>query len=126
MAPESDLLRIFARLAPRDRALLWLAHVEGRSHAEIGAALGLKAISVRVMLFRARAELARRLRRAGVQPCGVFRCVTMTRTTVPSPRSCASWPPSRSLRRPCPIPGSSFGGRAFGSGSRRNSAPPIA
>ena len=63
-----DLGRIFARLSPRDRALLWLAHVEEWSHAEIGAALGLKAISVRVMLFRARAELGRRLRRARLQP----------------------------------------------------------
>ena len=71
VAPESDLGRIFARLAPRDRALLWLAHVEGHSHAEIGAALGLKAISVRVMLFRARAELARRLRRADLHPRSV-------------------------------------------------------
>jgi RNA polymerase sigma-70 factor (ECF subfamily) len=62
----SDLGRIFARLRPRDRALLWLAHVEGRSHAEIAGALGLKTISVRVLLFRARAELARRLRRAGL------------------------------------------------------------
>jgi RNA polymerase sigma-70 factor (ECF subfamily) len=64
----SDLGRIFARLPPRDRALLWLAHVEGWTHAEVGAALGLKAISVRVMLFRARAELGRRLRRAHLQP----------------------------------------------------------
>lgn len=66
--PPSDVGRIFARLAPRDRALLWLAHVEGLSHAEIASALGLKAISVRVMLFRARAELARRLRRAHIHP----------------------------------------------------------
>jgi RNA polymerase sigma-70 factor (ECF subfamily) len=72
VAPESDLGRIFARLQPRDRALLWLAHVEGRSHAEIGAVLGLKAISVRVMLFRARAELARRLRRADLRPAECF------------------------------------------------------
>jgi RNA polymerase sigma-70 factor, ECF subfamily len=64
----ADLGRIFARLGPRERALLWLAHVEGWSHAEIGRALGLNALSVRVMLFRARAELARRLRRAGLQP----------------------------------------------------------
>jgi RNA polymerase sigma-70 factor (ECF subfamily) len=64
----ADLGRVFARLAPRQRALLWLAHVEGWSHAEIGRALGLHALSVRVMLFRARAELARRLRRAGLQP----------------------------------------------------------
>ena len=67
-----DVGRIFDRLSPRDRALLWLAHVEEWSHAEIGAALGMKAISVRVMLFRARAELARRLRRERLQPTECF------------------------------------------------------
>jgi RNA polymerase sigma-70 factor (ECF subfamily) len=65
-----DLSRIFDRLRPRDRALLWLAHVEGRDHAEIARLLGLRRISVRVLLFRARAELARRLRRAGLSPEG--------------------------------------------------------
>jgi RNA polymerase sigma-70 factor (ECF subfamily) len=63
-----DLSRVFDGLRPRDRALLWLAHVEGRSHAEVGAILGLRAMSVRVLLFRARAELARRIRRAGLRP----------------------------------------------------------
>jgi RNA polymerase sigma-70 factor (ECF subfamily) len=72
VAPETDVGRIFARLQPRERALLWLAYVEGRSHAEIAQAMGLRAISVRVMLFRARAALARRLRRAGVPPTECF------------------------------------------------------
>jgi RNA polymerase sigma-70 factor, ECF subfamily len=67
-----DVGRIFDRLSPRHRALLWLAHVEEWSHAEIAAALGLKVISVRVMLFRARAELARRLRRERLQPTECF------------------------------------------------------
>jgi RNA polymerase sigma-70 factor (ECF subfamily) len=65
-----DVERIFGALRPRDRALLWLAHVEGHDHAEIARLLGLRRISVRVLLFRARAEMARRLRRAGLRPEG--------------------------------------------------------
>lgn len=63
-----DVSRVFERMRPRDRAVLWLTHVEGWSHAEVGQALGLKAISVRVLLFRARKTLARQIRRAGLQP----------------------------------------------------------
>jgi RNA polymerase sigma-70 factor, ECF subfamily len=66
----ADLTRIFEQLRPRDRALLWLAHVEGHDHAEIARRVGVRTISVRVLLFRARAELARRLRRAGLAPGG--------------------------------------------------------
>jgi RNA polymerase sigma-70 factor (ECF subfamily) len=69
-APGTDVARVFDRLRPRDRAILWLAHVEGRDHAEIARLLGLRRISVRVLLFRARAELARRLRQAGLGPEG--------------------------------------------------------
>ena len=58
-----DMERALGELAPRERALVWLAYVEGASHAEIAAALGLSALSVRVMLFRARRKLARILRR---------------------------------------------------------------
>jgi RNA polymerase sigma-70 factor (ECF subfamily) len=54
--------RALGELAPRERALVWLAYVEGASHAEIAAALGLSALSVRVLLFRARGKLARILR----------------------------------------------------------------
>jgi len=50
----SDLDRALGRLKPRDRALLWLAHVEGASHREIAAALAIGEASVRVLLFRAR------------------------------------------------------------------------
>ena len=58
-APLSrDLLRSLEQLAPRERRLLWLAHVEEASHAEIAAATGLAAPSVRVLLFRARRKLA--------------------------------------------------------------------
>jgi RNA polymerase sigma-70 factor (ECF subfamily) len=57
-----DMERALGELAPRERALVWLAYVEGASHAEIAAALGLSALSVRVLLFRARRKLARLLR----------------------------------------------------------------
>ena len=53
----SDLDRALGRLKPRDRALLWLAHVEGASHREIAGVLDLAEGSVRVMLFRARKRL---------------------------------------------------------------------
>ena len=49
------------RLPPRDRALLWLAHVEGYDHREIAKVLGLQERSVRVILFRARKKLEREL-----------------------------------------------------------------
>ena len=47
----------FGALKPQQRALLWLAYVEGNSHEEIAAALGLKRGSVKVLLARARARL---------------------------------------------------------------------
>jgi RNA polymerase sigma-70 factor (ECF subfamily) len=52
----------FQLLRVRDRALLWLAYVEEASHAEIAAALGCGARSVRVLLFRARRRMERILR----------------------------------------------------------------
>ena len=54
---QVDITRMLARLAPRERALLWLADVEGHSHAEIAQALGLARGSVRVLLFRCRERL---------------------------------------------------------------------
>jgi RNA polymerase sigma-70 factor (ECF subfamily) len=64
---EERVARALAPMKPQARALLWLAYVEGRSHAEIGAILGLRPASVRVLLFRARRAAARALRRDGVQ-----------------------------------------------------------
>jgi RNA polymerase sigma-70 factor, ECF subfamily len=52
-----DAVGMLASLLPRERALLWLAHVEGYSHDEIAQALGLARGSVRVLLFRARKRL---------------------------------------------------------------------
>lgn len=57
-----DVGRLFNQLKPRERQMLWLAHVEGASHREIAAALGLGAPSIRVLLSRARARLTRWLR----------------------------------------------------------------
>lgn len=63
-----DVSRLFARLKPRERQLVWLAHVEGANHREIAAALGLRAGSIRVLLSRARCRLARLLRDNGHSP----------------------------------------------------------
>ena len=65
---RGDLRRFLARLEPRARQLVWLAHVEGWSHADLAAALGLKEASVRVLLFRARQRLAALLRAEGYTP----------------------------------------------------------
>ena len=65
---REDVKRIFAELNPRERALLWLAHVEGSDHDEISEALGVKSKSVRVLLFRARNRLSDLLKRRGIGP----------------------------------------------------------
>ena len=38
---DLDVVRIFSELKPRERALLWLAYVEGDTHAGIAASLRL-------------------------------------------------------------------------------------
>lgn len=53
-----DVRRAMQALKPRERELLWLAYVEGMSHAEIAGATGLNAMSVRMLLFRARRRAA--------------------------------------------------------------------
>ena len=63
-----DMMRVFSELKPQDRALLWLAHVEGSSHAEIAETLGVKEKSVKVMVFRARKRLAELLTKRGLAP----------------------------------------------------------
>jgi RNA polymerase sigma-70 factor (ECF subfamily) len=65
-AGESELRRraveeALAQLSPRERALLWLAYVEGRDHREIAGVLGVARASVRVLLFRARRRTAKLL-----------------------------------------------------------------
>jgi RNA polymerase sigma-70 factor (ECF subfamily) len=55
---SSETAQVFDKLKMQERALLWLAYVEGHTHSEIGEMLGLKSLSVRVLLFRARRKLA--------------------------------------------------------------------
>jgi len=61
---RSDLGRVLGRLKPRERELLWLAYAEGSSHKEIAEVLGIRAGSVRLLLFRARQKLLKLLRRS--------------------------------------------------------------
>jgi RNA polymerase sigma-70 factor (ECF subfamily) len=65
-----DMSRVFAELKPQERALLWLAHVEGNSHEEIAEAIGVKSKSIKVMLFRARKRLGEMLTKKGLAPEG--------------------------------------------------------
>lgn len=61
LAEESDMMRVFHNLKPQERALLWLAYVEGYEHREIAAVLNLSTASIKVLLFRARRRLTRLL-----------------------------------------------------------------
>ncbi|HEY0591963.1 MAG TPA: RNA polymerase sigma factor [Thermoanaerobaculia bacterium] len=63
-----DVGRAFARLKPKERALLWLAHVEGFDHKEIAPIVGVEPASVKVLLFRARKRLASELTTMGLGP----------------------------------------------------------
>jgi RNA polymerase sigma-70 factor (ECF subfamily) len=58
---RTDLARAMARLKPSQRSMLWLAYVQGASHAEIAAVLGLKTGSIKLLLFRARKQLVKLL-----------------------------------------------------------------
>jgi RNA polymerase sigma-70 factor, ECF subfamily len=55
---RTDLARAMARLKPREREMLWLAYAQGLTHLDIAGTLGVKAASVRLLLFRARHKLA--------------------------------------------------------------------
>lgn len=59
------LRQAFRQLKPRERELLWLAYVEGSNHKEIADSTGLRASSVRLLLFRARRRLADLIRNGG-------------------------------------------------------------
>jgi len=59
---RSDVGRALEQLKPRERAMLWLAYVEGSSHKEIAEVVGLRAASIRLLLFRARRKLVHILR----------------------------------------------------------------
>jgi RNA polymerase sigma-70 factor (ECF subfamily) len=57
-AIRTDLARGMKQLAPVQRELLWLAYAQGASHEEIADILGLRAVSIRTLLLRARRKLA--------------------------------------------------------------------
>jgi RNA polymerase sigma-70 factor (ECF subfamily) len=63
---DATVAKIFAELKPRERALLWLAYVEGESHEEIASSLGVGRRGVKVMLFRARRRLRDLLHARGI------------------------------------------------------------
>jgi len=58
VAGRTDLARAMARLSPTQREMVWLAYAHGSSHQDIAEILGLKAGSVKSLLFRARRKLA--------------------------------------------------------------------
>ena len=66
-AHDIDVARIFSELKPRERALLWLAYVEGGTHADIAESLRLARGSVKVLLSRARARLRDLLTARGIE-----------------------------------------------------------
>lgn len=53
-----EMMQHFHQLKPRERSLLWLAYVEGFDHKEIAEVMRINALSVRVLLYRARKQLA--------------------------------------------------------------------
>lgn len=57
-AIRTDLARAMKQLEPMQRELLWLAYAQGSSHEEIAEILGLRAISIRTLLRRAKQKLA--------------------------------------------------------------------
>jgi len=63
---REDVTQALSKLKPAERALLWLAYVEGFSHSEIASTMGLKEKGIRVLLFRARKKLARLMGRQAV------------------------------------------------------------
>jgi RNA polymerase sigma-70 factor (ECF subfamily) len=62
---RTDLARAMRRLEPVQREMLWLAYAQGASHDEIAEILGLRAVSIRTLLFRARRKLAGLLAEGG-------------------------------------------------------------
>jgi RNA polymerase sigma-70 factor (ECF subfamily) len=63
----TDLERLFLSIAAQERALLWLAYVEGSDHREIAAVLGVKEKSVKVLLYMARVKMEKILREHGFE-----------------------------------------------------------
>ena len=57
-AIRTDLARGMQQLEPVQREMLWLAYAQGASHEEIAEILGVRTVSVRTLLLRARRKLA--------------------------------------------------------------------
>lgn len=57
-AVRTDLARAMKQLEPVQREMLWLAYAQGASHEEIAEVLGLRTVSIRTLLLRARRKLA--------------------------------------------------------------------
>jgi RNA polymerase sigma-70 factor, ECF subfamily len=55
---RTDVTRALNQLEPLQRELLWLAYAQGMPHEEIAKIVGVRAISVRTLLLRARRKLA--------------------------------------------------------------------
>jgi RNA polymerase sigma-70 factor (ECF subfamily) len=62
---DVDLERMLDQLPVKQKELLWLAYVEGMSHAEIANVVGIRCASVRPTLARARSRLSEILKVAG-------------------------------------------------------------
>jgi RNA polymerase sigma-70 factor, ECF subfamily len=63
----TDLERLFLLIAAQERALLWLAYVEGEDHSAIAETLGVKEKSVKVLLRRARVKMEKILKEHGFE-----------------------------------------------------------
>lgn len=63
-----DVQAVLDQLNRRERALVWLAHVDGYRHREIAEILGLRTASVKVLLHRAKTKLTRLLEDHGYTP----------------------------------------------------------
>jgi RNA polymerase sigma-70 factor, ECF subfamily len=61
LATRLDVRATLRQLKPRERELLWLAYVEGMNHDEIAATTGLRPLSIKILLFRARRKAAQLL-----------------------------------------------------------------
>lgn len=59
VAARTDVQRAMSQLQPAQREILWLAYAQGSSHDEIAEILGIRSISVRTLLLRARRKLAK-------------------------------------------------------------------
>ncbi|MBN9659466.1 MAG: RNA polymerase sigma factor [Acidobacteria bacterium] len=62
---SADIQKVLNGIKPNERALMWMAYVEGATHREIAAVTGLKEASVRPLLFRVKQKLAALLRERG-------------------------------------------------------------